>query len=266
MLPPSARLPDALVGLVPVRAHPLDDAGQVAPRVVVDRPSVLVEEVDGVHQLAVDIELKLLGGRVADANGGRSRVALEVREHLLGQVGAPVDAVHDLERARGVFLAFAKTVGEPAHERLGLLGETEAQKRVADPGVAVVPVALAAELLGEARRGGGHERSGGPVAVAVPSSELRGTARVGRRTRADVRWELRQEAAGTWVAALGPRRLRRSTRPCAARRRRAALAHRSFRGGRWPPRVRTSSRSPEVRARRAVTRIEARPTVGASRL
>lgn len=38
------------------------------------------------------------------------------------------------------------------------------------------------------------------VVVAVPSSEIRGTARVGRRTRAEVRWELRPEAAGTRVA------------------------------------------------------------------
>ncbi len=56
---------------------------------------------------------------------------------------------------------------------------------------------------------GGRVRMRGPlglartaqtrVVAAVPGSEMRGTARVGRRTNAEVRWELRQHAAGTWV-------------------------------------------------------------------
>ncbi len=61
--------------------------------------------------------------------------------------------------------ALAEPLGQPAHERLGLLGEAEPQQRVeregrvADPGVAVVPVALAAELLRQARRRRGDDRA-----------------------------------------------------------------------------------------------------------
>ena len=57
-------------------------------------------------------------------------------------------------------------VPEPLQERGGLLGVAEAEqrvdgeRRVADPGVAVVPVALAADLLGQTGRGRGDERAG----------------------------------------------------------------------------------------------------------
>ena len=62
--------------------------------------------------------------------------------------------------------ALVHAVHQPLDEGLGLLGVTEAEQRVdregcvADPRVAVVPVALAADLLGQARRRRGHERTG----------------------------------------------------------------------------------------------------------
>ena len=100
MLLAAARLPDALVGLVPVLADPVDDAADGLPAVVGDRPSVLVVEVDRVDHLAVDVELELVGGAVADPHRAGASVALEVVEDDLLEVGAAVDAVHDLERAR----------------------------------------------------------------------------------------------------------------------------------------------------------------------
>ena len=127
---------------------------------------VLVEEVDGVDQLAVDVELELVGGAVSDPHGRRAPVALEVVEHLLGELGAAVDGVHDLERARLVTDALAETVGQPVHEAGGLVGEAEPEQRVegegrvADPRVAVVPVAAAADLLRQARRRRGDHRPG----------------------------------------------------------------------------------------------------------
>ena len=166
---PAARLPDALVGLIPVVAQPLDDLVHLHPGVVGDRLAVLVVEVDGVDQLAVDVELKLRGGAVSDPHRGRALVALEVVEHLLGEVGAAVDAVHDLERAALAVVRLAEAVGEPREELLRLLGEPERQERVhreggvAHPGVAVVPVALAADVLGQARGRSGHDRAGRAV-------------------------------------------------------------------------------------------------------
>ena len=86
-----------------------------------------------------------------------------MREDLLREVLVPVDAVHDLQRAVGPEVVAA--VLYPPHERARLGGVPEPDQRVqregrvADPGVAVVPVALAAELLREAARGRGDERS-----------------------------------------------------------------------------------------------------------
>ena len=75
----AARLPDPLVGLVPMVYQPLEVAGEVHPAVVVDGQPELVAEVDGVHQLAVDVELQLGRRPVTDAHRRRAHVALEVR-------------------------------------------------------------------------------------------------------------------------------------------------------------------------------------------
>jgi hypothetical protein len=87
-------------------------------------------------------------------------------ELLLGQILAPVDAVHDLQRPGLAVAAVAHAPLQPAHERTGLVGEPEPEQRVereggiAHPRVAVVPVARAAELLGQAGGRGGHDRAG----------------------------------------------------------------------------------------------------------
>ena len=165
----AARLPDPLVGLVPVVYQPLEVAGELQPAVVVEGQPVLVAEVDGVHQLAVDVELQLGCRAVADPHRRRAHVALQVRELLLGQVLTPVDAVHDRQRARLAAGRVAEAPLQPAHERAGLLGEPEPEQRVereggvADPRVAVVPVARAADLFRQAGGGGGHDRAGGRV-------------------------------------------------------------------------------------------------------
>src|SRR5215207_4223905 len=66
VLAPSAYLPDPLVGLVPVLPDPVHHAREVVPGLVVDGRAVLVVEIDGVDQLAIDVELELLGGPVPD--------------------------------------------------------------------------------------------------------------------------------------------------------------------------------------------------------
>ena len=81
------------------------------------------------------------------------------------------DPVHDLERALA-----GPAAGRAGHERdelLGLVGagadveRLDRQARVADPGEAVVPVALAADRLGQRGRRRGHDRAGRPVAQAL---------------------------------------------------------------------------------------------------
>ena len=64
---PPAGLPDALVGLLPVVAHPVEHADQGAPAGIGDADADPTGEVDGVHELAIDVELQLVGCPVADA-------------------------------------------------------------------------------------------------------------------------------------------------------------------------------------------------------
>src|SRR4029453_448169 len=71
---PASHLPDALVLLPPVVAHPVDEPDDVLPRVVSDRRAILVIQVHGVHELAVDVELEMGAGVVADANRTRAQV------------------------------------------------------------------------------------------------------------------------------------------------------------------------------------------------
>ncbi len=166
-LPAAAGLPDALVGLLPVLGEPVQLAGERLPQLEGDRRGELVVEVHRVHELAVDVELELPGGAVADPHGFRVAVAAQVLEDDLVEVGVAVHAVQDVQAlvAGGLLTALF----QPVHERGGLVGEPERHERVdgergvADPRVPVVPVADATELL---RQGGGgrrHQCSGGTV-------------------------------------------------------------------------------------------------------
>jgi hypothetical protein len=78
-----ARFPDAFVRLVPVVAQPVDHAGDVEPAPVGGLHALGVGEVQGVKCLAVDVELELVRGAVADAHRPRTAPAFEMVEGLL---------------------------------------------------------------------------------------------------------------------------------------------------------------------------------------
>src|SRR5262249_26497135 len=69
--PGDAPLPDPLVLRPPVVAPPVHQPPQPHPAVVADRLDVLVVEVDGVHQLAIDVDLELTVRPVADPHRPR---------------------------------------------------------------------------------------------------------------------------------------------------------------------------------------------------
>ena len=85
-------------------------------------------------------------------------------EGLLRHLVPAVDAVHDLQGAKTG--SFDSALLQPAHEVLGLARHSQAQegvqskRRVADPGVAVVPVAHPADLFGKAARRCRDDRPG----------------------------------------------------------------------------------------------------------
>ena len=161
MLGLAASLPDPLVGLLP-------DLGRALRLALDDRPqaprqslaAARVEE-DGVQHGTEDVVLALVEGAVADAHRLRARVAGELVARGLGQVAAPVDPVHDLQRAVLVGLE----IGDELHELVRLPVEVEVVQRlqreggVAHPREPVVPVALPARGL---RQRGGQRGDGGP--------------------------------------------------------------------------------------------------------
>ena len=126
--------------------------------------AVLVVEIHRVHQIADDVELELAGGVVAGADGRGPLVALEVIEDRLGQLGAAVDAVEHLQARVGAEVAEAllekldevpRLIREPDPEE-----GVHRERRVPHPGVAIVPVALPADLLRQAHRRCGDDGPG----------------------------------------------------------------------------------------------------------
>jgi len=60
------RFPDSGLGTIPVVAQPVDHPREFDPRRVVELEPGLVGGIDGVHHLAVDVQLDLVGRPVAD--------------------------------------------------------------------------------------------------------------------------------------------------------------------------------------------------------
>ena len=151
-------LPDPGVLLHPDAAgearHLRDPACDVGAEVV----AVLDVHRDRLEQVAVAAELKLRRGRVALADWARAAVAR--KRELFALVGdASVEVVEHVEpRMRAL-----DRVQQPAQRGMDELQPPDAHERVdregrvAHPREAVVPVAVAADLLGKRRcRGGGH--------------------------------------------------------------------------------------------------------------
>ena len=160
-LPGAADLPHPLVRLLPVLGQPVEPLGQPHPQVVRDRHLAVVE-VDRVHQLAVDVDLPLVHGVVADPDGPGAPVALQMIEPGLRDLLAAVHRVHDHDVVlRGGGLAARL---HPFHERRRFLQETQGHQRVdgeggvPQPAVAVVPVPAAAQFLRQRRGGRGDQR------------------------------------------------------------------------------------------------------------
>ena len=169
MLRLAAGLPDALVGLAPDGGRALglrlDDRPET-PRQALAVPGV---EQDRVERGAEDVVLALVEGAVADPHGLGAGVAREVVPRGLGQVAPAVDPVHDLQGA----VLGRLDVGDELHVLVGFPVQVEPVQRleregaVADPRVAVVPVALAAGGLGQRGRQRGDGRAGRHVGEAL---------------------------------------------------------------------------------------------------
>src|SRR5439155_24320062 len=140
----AAHLPDPAIRLAPMVDRRLDLADEDRPDTLVEPVTGLRVEVDGVEDGPPDVVLPLVVRAVADPDRSRALVPAEVVERPLCQLALAAHAVHDLE----IGVAPGR-VGDEVEEVVRLPVETErvqapqGERRIADPGVAIVPVALA---------------------------------------------------------------------------------------------------------------------------
>ena len=159
---PAAALPDRCVGQLPAVDGQVDHGVQLLPELLADLAAEARVEVGAVQQLAVDVELELVDGTVADPHRLGAAVAAPVAEHLLGGVATAVDPVEVLH-----LRALTDPGGaQPGEEVMSLLVQAqlkeaeEGERGVPQPGEAVVPVAPAAERLRQRGGGGGDDGPG----------------------------------------------------------------------------------------------------------
>ena len=169
MLRLAPHLPDSAVGLLPVPDRTLDEALDPAPRGARELLGQSLSRVDRdrVDEHAPHVVLALVVRPVPDPHRLRPAVAVQVVERRLGELALAADPVHDLQLGLGRLLDQERVV----LVRLPVEAEREQapehERRVADPGVAVVPVALAPGCLRQGRGGRREHGAAGCVAEAL---------------------------------------------------------------------------------------------------
>ena len=154
-------------------AEVIEQAELDLPALRIDRQAVLARLVEAVEHLAVDVELELAACRVAHPHGLRALVAVEPRQLELAQAPLAGDAVHDLDVGR-IAGDCAHEPAPPLSRLVGVVAMEEreqGQRRVAQPAVAVVPVAHGADPLRQRRRRRGDDPAGRVVRERLEDDE-----------------------------------------------------------------------------------------------
>src|SRR4029078_12567641 len=92
-----ADLPDPAIRLAPVGPEGLHGLLRNLPDTVRNVAHPVRLEAHEPDDVSPDVVLLLVVGAIADADGARSVVSVEVRQLMLLQVGLAADAIHDLE-------------------------------------------------------------------------------------------------------------------------------------------------------------------------
>ncbi len=177
MLVFTTHFPDTDVFIAPVLAHVIHQPGRMFPAVIGNRFAILVGEVHRIHELAIDIQLDLAVCLVADPYWSGTAVTGQVRQVVLRQLIAAIQRIQDPQLAR-LFAAVTYAFANPAHESVGFVGIAQAhegvdgKQGVADPRIAVIPVATAAQGLRQAESRGRNN-----AAVLARGQQLQGQGR-----------------------------------------------------------------------------------------
>ena len=146
----AANLPDALVGLAPDGLQMRDERLLERPAVLIRSETGVARDVEGVEHFAIDVELQLSGGGVADAHGLCPLIAGQPGNLVFVEPAFACDAVHRLH----VVGRAGDGAQKPLAPRAGFIEEARADQRqkregrVAQPAIAIVPVARTPDFSG----------------------------------------------------------------------------------------------------------------------
>src|SRR5580704_10022005 len=100
MTRPAAHLPDPLIGLGPGLFQEFEQLELQVPGIGAGLEPKALARVQRIHQLAVNIELELVGSRISDAYRPTAGVAREPVDFIFGQAALTRESVHDLHLGR----------------------------------------------------------------------------------------------------------------------------------------------------------------------
>src|SRR6266702_3360609 len=154
----STHLPDALVALAPACCRGVGYLDQEVARYLVESTELVVQAVCCIKEFPVDVELALIPGTVADAHRAAGTPSRQVIERAFREIAFAANSEHNLKINASPDLGSYCT-SHPGEEpvcliRTGCDPESfQRQAGITNPGVAVIPVALSPDGLGQ--RGGG---------------------------------------------------------------------------------------------------------------
>src|SRR6185437_16624348 len=128
------------IGPAPDRLDVFDDPPPARPERLVEPAEKLGANVEDRGDLPEDVELKLLGRRIAHADGLRVLIAGKVVQLEFREPALTLEAVHDLDR-RGVAGSDTQQEVTEGQRLLGVAGveqRLKGENGVAEPAVAVI--------------------------------------------------------------------------------------------------------------------------------
>src|ERR1041384_4957656 len=93
---PAANLPDPLVRAAPVFSQPFQEALNTLPSGMRDPVAVFICEINRVHHLAINIELQLLVGCIANPDRPRILISRKMIQRNLVEILSTIKSIHNL--------------------------------------------------------------------------------------------------------------------------------------------------------------------------
>src|SRR5579883_1328970 len=156
MLGWAADFPNAVIGLVPDFFEMLNDGAFEPPARWIWRQAGAPAGIERIHDLAIDVELQLVACSISDAHGNRTLIARQPGELEFMQPafsGNPIKRL-DLLRVSGNRTQKPVAPSLRLAEEAALDERIKREGRIAQPTIAIIPIARATEQLRQRSRTG----------------------------------------------------------------------------------------------------------------